>query len=130
MGKHSFRLSAERKPVNRKRGETAKAEIPSRASFGAESPRKTGFARLALLRNGMGFCGNVRAILNAFSIIPAMTTQAETPFNDELNSAAYEDVLAEKGPSQPNNKEYMRYYRFWYLLGPEASREDHHMAHD
>ncbi len=44
--------------------------------------------------------------------------------NDELNHRAYNDVLDCKEPSMPDNKEYMRYYRFWRPLQPKALFDD------
>lgn len=41
---------------------------------------------------------------------------------DEINSRAYTDVLEENGPTMSSDL-YRYYYKFWYPLGPEYSRD-------
>ena len=42
---------------------------------------------------------------------------------EEKNHKAYMDVLEENGATMTYDEEYMEFYRNWYPLGPEYSRE-------
>lgn len=42
---------------------------------------------------------------------------------DAKNHKAYMDVLDCRGPSMPDDPEYMDFYRYWYPLGADAHRD-------
>lgn len=52
-----------------------------------------------------------------------MSTNDDTELDGIKNFKAYQDVYKSKGPSMPDDEEYMERYRFWYPLGPEYQKQ-------